>query len=117
MDLESIGTNSLCATEENERFQCETEILTGDVEVPRANDFRTKNIFETSYIGRGDGGIVDYGRCVDNILHSTKLRVDIAQGRLQSREVANVDLAIRAMASCARRKARKFFDDLASGFN
>jgi len=28
-------------------FQCEIEFLTGDVQVPRANDFRTKDIFET----------------------------------------------------------------------
>jgi hypothetical protein len=88
--------------------------LTGDVEVPGANDFRTKNILEASYDGGGDGSIVDHGGCVDNILHSTKLCVDIAQSKFQGREVANVDLAIRALASCARRKARKFLDDLAS---
>ena len=91
--------------------------MTGDVKIPRANDFRTKNVFETSYIGGGDGSIVDHGGCVDNILHSTELRVDIAQSKFQGGEVANVDLAIRALASCARRKARKFLDDLAFKFN
>jgi hypothetical protein len=112
----NINRDSLCATEENERFQREVEILTGDVEVPGANDFRTKNILETSYIGGGDGGIVDHSGRVDNILHSTELCVDIAQSKFQGREIANVDLAIRAMASCARRKARKFLNDLTSEF-
>ena len=87
------------------------------MEVPGTNDFRTENIFEASYIGGGDGGIVDHGGCVDNILHSTELRVDIAQSKFQGREVANVDLAIRTLASCARRKARKFLDNLTSEFN
>ena len=79
--------------------------MTGDVEIPGANDFRTKYVFETSYIGGDDGGIVDHGGCVDNILHPTELRVDFAQSKFQGREVANVDLAIRAVAPCARRKA------------
>lgn len=74
------------------------------MEVPGANDFRTKNIFETSYIGGGDGGVVDHGGGVDDILHSTELRIDIAQSKFQGREIANVNLAIRAVASCARRK-------------
>ena len=87
------------------------------MKVPGANNFRTKNIFETSYVGGGDRGIVDHGGCVDNIRHSTELRVDIAQSEFQGGEVTNVDLAIRALASCARRKARKFLDDLASEFN
>jgi hypothetical protein len=78
-----VKQNSLRATEKNERFQCEVEILTGDVEIPGANDFRTKNIFETSCVGGGDGSIIDYGGCVDNILHSAELCVDIAQGNFQ----------------------------------
>jgi hypothetical protein len=49
---------------------------------------------------------------VDNILHSTELGVDIAQGNFRSRQVTNIDLSIRALASCVRRKVRKFFDDL-----
>ena len=87
------------------------------MEIPGANDFRTKNIFKTSYTGGGNGGIVDHGGCMNNILHSTELRVDIAQSKFQGREVANVNLAIRALASCARRKTREFLDDLASEFN
>jgi hypothetical protein len=85
----------------------------------KTNDFRTKNIFETSYIGGGDGGIIGHSGCVDNILHSTELSVDIAQSKFQGREVANVNLAIRALTSCARRKAREFLDDrdLESEFN
>ena len=87
------------------------------MEVPGTNDFRTKNIFETGYSGGGDGGIVDHGGCVDNILHSTELLVDIAQSKFQGLEIANVNLAIRALASCARRKTRKFLNDLTSTFN
>ena len=73
--------------------------MTSDEEVPGANDFRTKNIFDPNYISGGGGGIVDYGGCVDNIFHPTELRVGIAQSKFQGREVAN-DLAIRAVASC-----------------
>lgn len=78
-NLTWVSNNNVCATEENERFQREVEILTGNVKVPGANDFRTKDIFETSCVGGGDSGIVDYGSCVDNILHSTELGVDIAR--------------------------------------
>ena len=87
------------------------------MEAPEANDFRTKNIFETSYIGGSDGGIVNHSGSVDNILHATELRVDIAQSKSQGREVVNVDLVIRALGSCARSKARMFLDDLASEFS
>ena len=88
--------------------------MTGNVQIPGANDFRTKNVFETSCVGGGDSGIVDYGGCVDNVLHSAELRVDIAQGNFQGRQVANINLSIRTLVSCARRKAGKFLDDLAS---
>ena len=52
---------------------------------------------------------------MDNMLHSTVLCVDIAQSNFQGREVTNIDLSISALASCTRRKAQKFLDDLTSG--
>ena len=51
---------------------------------------------------------------MNNILHSAELRVDIAQGNFQGRQVANIHLSIRTLVSCAKRKAQKFLDDLES---
>ena len=74
-----------------------------------------KDVFETNCVSSSDCGIVDHDGCVDNILHSTVLRVDTARSKFQSREVTNINLSISALASCTRRKTRKFLDELMSG--
>ena len=117
LNTRSVKQDSLCTTEENKRFQRKVEVLTGNVQIPGANDFRTKDVFETGGVSSSDCGIIDHGGCVDNVLHSTKLRVDIVQSNLQGQQVTDIDLSISALASRARRKARKLFRDLSPGLN
>ena len=112
LDARRVKEDSPYATEENERLQSKVEVLTSNMQIPGPDDFRTKDAFETSCVSIGECGIVDHGGCVDNVLHSTELRVDVAQSDLQGQQVTNIDLSIAALASCARRKAQKFFDNL-----
>ena len=115
LDARTVKEDLPYAAEENERFQREVEVLTGNMQIPGPDDFRTKDAFETGCVSIGKCGIVDHGGCVDNVLDSTELRVDVAQSDLQGQQVTNIDLSITALASCTRRKARKFFDNLSPG--
>ena len=100
----------VCAVVKNDQSRTAggVQILTGNVKIPGANDFRT---IETSCVG----GIVDYGGCVDNIFSSAELGVDIAQGNFQSRQVTNIEQGIRALASCTRRRLESSLTG--TGFN